>query len=179
MVEANAIELDPSPSQIAAALARGKNAAQRRVPPDQLYTWFGATEDLKPKGFLLTKLDGVTVMATHFYLRGEEPSAEEVAQIVGEKTLLVNVILFGERPDFAMDSYMVLEQGSRAVKPVNVRFDGRAARSSIWPNSPKFRAKVVASFAYADLDSHATSKLSVFPRSGGEVSFTLELSQIK
>ncbi|MGH7166624.1 MAG: hypothetical protein ACREIS_13990, partial [Nitrospiraceae bacterium] len=65
------------------------------------------------------------------------------------------------------------------IKPVRVRFDGQASRTSVWPASPAFQAKVVASFSYADLDPRAKARLSVFPSVGGEVSFDLEFSEIE
>ncbi|MGH7165995.1 MAG: hypothetical protein ACREIS_10790, partial [Nitrospiraceae bacterium] len=107
------------------------------------------------------------------------PSEAEIRQILEDKTLLVSVTIFGERPTFALDSYLVLVQGERTIKPVRVRFDGQASRTSVWPASPAFQAKVVASFSYADLDPLAKTRLSVFPSVGGEVAFDLEFSEIE
>lgn len=174
----HAIEIQPGPAQIAAALERGKAAAVARIPPDRLYAWFGSVKALEPRGFLMTKLVGLTVMSAHFVLRSETPSEAEIRQILEEKTLLVSVTIFGERPTFAMDSYLVLVQGERTIKPVRIRFDGQASRTSVWPASPGFQAKVVASFSYADLDPRAKTRLSVFPSLGGAVSFDLEFSEI-
>ena len=42
-----------------------------------------------------------------------------------------------------------------------------------------YRAKVVALFAYADFDPRAKTKLSIFPSSGGEVSFDLDFAAIE
>jgi hypothetical protein len=176
---AAAIEVMPTPEQLQAALERGKIAAEMRIPPDRLYSWFGATDELHPKGFLMTKLDGVAVMATHFHLRSATPDEKEIAQILVGKTLLVSVVILGETPTFAVDSYMVLNQNGRTVKPVNVRFDGQASRTSVWPSSPAYRAKVVASFAYGDFDPRTATKLVVFPSSGGEVSFDLDLARFE
>lgn len=176
--EAQAIEVQPTRVQIEAALQQGRAAAEKRIPPDQLYAWFGASDDLHPKGFLMTKLNGLVVMGTHFALRSATPTEQEIAQILNAKTLLVSVILFGDRPNFAVDSYVVLEQHGRTIKPLNVRFDARAARTAVWPSSPAYRAKVVASFAYADLDPRAKTKLVVFPSGGGEVTFELDFAQI-
>ncbi len=176
--EAWAIEVQPTRDQVEAALQQGKAAAEKRIPPDRLYAWFGASDDLQPKGFLMTKLNGLVVMGAHFALRSATPSEQDIAQMLDAKTLLVSVILFGDRPNFAVDSYMVLEQNGKTIKPQNVRFDGRAARTTMWPGSPAYRAKVVASFAYADLDPRAKAKLIVFPAEGGEVTFDLDFAQI-
>lgn len=175
---ARAIVTQPSRAQIESALEKGKAAATARMPPDRLYVWFGSRSDLEPNGFLLTKIVGLTVMSAHFALRTAVPSEAEITQVLGEQFLLISVMLFGDRPDFALDSYMVLAQGNRVIKPVKVRFDGQAARTSVWPKAPAYRAKVVASFSYADLDPLATTRVSVFPSGGGEVSFDLDFSQI-
>lgn len=174
-----AIEIHPSQAQITAALERGKSAAHARIPPDRLYVWFGSPDDLEPKGFLMTKMAGLSVMSAHFALRGQTPSEEEIRQVLEDRSLLVSVTIFGQRPDFAIDSYVVLVQGERIIKPVRVRFDGRAARTPVWPYSPAYQAKVIASFPYEDFDPRAKTHLSVFPADGGEVGFDLDFSQIE
>jgi hypothetical protein len=173
-----AIELRPSRELIQAALERGRAAAAARTPPDRLYAWFGSEQELEPKGFLMTKVIGLTVMSAHFALRGETPSEAEIRQVLDEPALLVSLVIFGDRPDFAQDSYVVMTQGARAIKPVKVRFDGQAPRSPAWPKRPAFRAKVVAAFAYADFDPQAHTTISVFPPAGGEVAFALDFSAI-
>ena len=134
---------------------------------------------MEPHGFLMTKLAGVAVMAAHFALRSNTPAQTDIQQILDDQALLVSVEIFGDRPTFALDSYMVMVQGARTVKPVRVRFDGRASRTSVWPEAPAFRAKVVASFPYDQLDPQARTTLSVFPGEGGEVSFDLDFAQME
>jgi hypothetical protein len=174
-----AIETHPSEEAIRAALDRGTEAAKQHQPPDTFYTRFGATEDLRPSGFLITKLAALSVMATHMALRGVEPAEADIAQTLDGKTMLVSATIFGNVPNFAVDSYMVLDQAGKTVKPVTVRFDGLANRSSAWPEPPRFKAKVVASFAYADFDPVAQTIITVFPANGGEVTFPLDFSHIK
>ena len=173
-----AIEVNPTPAQIDAALERGRAAAAARTPPVDLYAWFGTVGELAPHGFLMTKLAGLAVMSTHFALRAERPSEQEIRQILDDRHLLISIILFGGQPDFAVDTYVLLTQDSRTINPVKVRFDATADRTSLWPKSPAYRAKVVASFAYADFDPQAKTKLSVYPRTGGEVSFDLDFAAI-
>ena len=173
-----AIQIEPGAAAIATAMQRGKEAAQARLPPDRLYAWFGSDQELEPRGFLLSKLVGITVMTSHFALRGETPSPSDIDQILAEKTFLVTVHLFGDRPDFARDTYVVMDQGGKTVKPQHVRFDGQASRTSVWPKPPAYRAKVVASFNYADLDPFAKTRLLVYPARGGEVTFDLDFARI-
>lgn len=176
---ASAIEIQPSQDAIRAALDRGAEAAKQHRPPDSFYTRFGATDELHPSGFLITKLAALAVMATHMGLRGVEPSEADIAQALDGKTMLVSATIFGNVPNFAVDSYMVLDQAGKTIKPVNVRFDGRASRSAAWPEPPRFKAKVVASFAYADFDPAAQTTITIFPANGGEVTFPIDFSQIK
>ena len=65
-----AIEAQPPPEQVRAALEAGKAMAQQGGSPDSFYVRFGAEDDLHPSGFLITKLGGLSVMATHMALRG-------------------------------------------------------------------------------------------------------------
>src|SRR5437016_13537152 len=127
---AEAIEVEPTQTQIEAALERGRAAAVARIPPDRLYAWFGAPNELEPRGFLMTKVVGLTVMAAHFALRSATPTESEIAQILEDRALLINVIIFGDRPNFAVDSHVVVEQRRRAVKPIEARVDGRASLPS-------------------------------------------------
>ena len=173
-----AIEVQPTQAQIQLSLDRGKEAAALRQAPETLYARFGSGDDLHPGGFLVTKLGGLSVLATHLALRGFEPSAADIAQMTEATTMLVSVVILGDSPAFAVNSYMVLDQGGRVVKPATVRGDGQASRSSAWPRSPKFRAKVVATFRYTDFDPHAQTSITVFPAVGGETHFSLNFAEI-
>lgn len=174
-----AIETVPAPEQVRAALERGQAAAKARTPPNELYAWFGGTSEWGPRGFLMTKLSGLTVMAAHFALRSVQPTDTDIRQILDEKTMLVSATIYGDHPGFARDSYLVLTQGERTIKPVTVRFDGQAQRTPVWPAAPAYQAKVVASFAYADFDPHARTRISVFPSTGGEVAFDVDFARVE
>ena len=174
----HAIDVHPTAEQIQAAIEQGKEAAEKRSPPDTFYVRFGAADQLHPSGFLVTKLGGLSVMATHMALRGTQPSENDITQVLEGKTMLVSTVIFGQVPNFAVDSYMVFEQGGKIITPVTIRFDGFADRSAAWPESPRFKAKVIASFSYADFDPHADTTITVFPASGSTVSFQMDFSKI-
>ncbi|MDO8357641.1 MAG: hypothetical protein Q7U76_14740 [Nitrospirota bacterium] len=178
-VTAHAIEVHPTAEQIQAALDQGKEAAQKGSPPDTFYVRFGAIDELHPSGFLITKLGGLSVMATHMALRGIQSSETDVMQVLEGQTMLVSIVIFGNAPNFAVDSYMVFDQGGKTIKPLTIRFDGFANRSAAWPESPRFKAKVIASFNYADFDPNAKTTITVFPANGGESSFSLDFSEIQ
>ena len=92
--------------------------------------------------------------------------------------MLVSTVIFGNVPNFAVDSYLVLEQGGKVIKPVTVRFDAQADRSVVWPKTPKFKAKVVAWFNYANFDPMAKTTITVYPATGGEASFPMNFVEI-
>jgi hypothetical protein len=177
-VSAQAIDVHPTAEQIQSALDRGKEAARKQRPPDTFYVQFGATDELHSNGFLITKLGGLSVMATHMALRGLQPSETDVTQVLEGQTMLVSTVIFGNVPNFAMDSYVVFDQAGKTIKPMTVRFDGVANRSPAWPKSPRFKAKVVASFNYTDFDPNAKTTITVFPANGGASSFSVDFSQI-
>lgn len=179
VVPALAIETAPTPGQIQAALDAGKAAAKEGRAPDSFYTRFGAQDELHPNGFLITRLEALSVMATHMALRGLEPAEADIAQILATKTMLVSAVIFGDVPTFARESYMVFDQTGRTIKPVTVRFDGQANRSAAWPERPRFKAKVVAVFDYNDFDPLARTTITVFPASGGADSFILDFAEIQ
>jgi hypothetical protein len=177
-VSAHAIDVHPTAEQIQTALDQGKEAAQKRRPPDSFYVRFGVSDEVHPKGFLITKMGALSVMATHMALRGLQPSETDVTQVLEGQTMLVSTVIFGNVPNFAVDSYMVLDQGGKTIKPVMVRFDAQANRSVVWPESPRFKAKVVASFNYADFDPRAKTTITVYPATGGESSFSINFDEI-
>jgi hypothetical protein len=174
-----AIEVQPEEAQVRLALDRGKEAAVHRQAPETFYVRFGSRDDLHPGGFLVTKLGGLSVMATHMALRGLEPSMADIAQVIETPTMLVNTVILGDSPSLAVNSYVVLDQGGKIIKPVAVRVDGQATRSSAWPKSPKFQGKVVAAFRYGDFDPNAQTTITIFPASGGEVHFSLNFAEIE
>jgi hypothetical protein len=179
---ASAIEVQPDTAQIEQSLERGRAAASARTPPVELYAWFGPSNEpaneFKPRGFLMTKLSGLAVMSAHFALRSAQPTDQELQRVLDDKHLQVTVTLFGDRRDFAQNTFVMLTQGDRKIMPTHVRVDGTADRTSAWPKSPAYRAKVVASFAYGDFDPLAKTQLSLFPRGGGELSFALDFASI-
>ena len=178
----SAIEIQPSAEQIQQALKQGRVAATARVPPVELYSWFGPpsepSNEFRPRGFLMTKMSGVAVMSAHFALRSAQPTEQELQRVLDDKYLQVSVTLYGDRREFAQNTFVMLTQGNRKIMPAHVRSDATAGRTSAWPKSPAYRAKVVASFAYGDFDPRAKTQLSVFPRAGGEVSFDLDFAAI-
>ncbi len=177
-VSAHAIEVHPTAKQIQTALDQGKAAAQKRMPPDSFYVRFGVRDEVQPKGFLITKIGALSVMATHMALRGLQPSQADVAQVMEGTTMLISTVIVGNTPNFAVDSYMVLDQGGKTIKPVTVRFDAKATRTVVYPKSPRFKAKVVASFNYADFDPKAMTSITVYPATGGESSFSVNFDEI-
>ena len=176
--ESRAIEVSPTSVQVEQAVGQGLRAAKDRVLPNRLYAWFGPDRDFQPKGFLMTKMNGLAVMASHFGLRGETPSETEIQRILAGETMLVSVTIFGETRTFADNSYMVLKQGETLVKSLNVRFDGVAQRTKVWPKAPRYKAKVIGSFQYDAFDPNAKTTIMVFPSQGDEVSFDVEFSGI-
>src|SRR2546425_4388801 len=174
--------LFPYTTLFRSALERGQTAATARTPPVELYSWFGPPRDdaneFRPRGFLMTKLWGVTVLSAHFALRAQQPNEQEIRRILDDQSLQISVTLYGDRRDFAQNTFVMLVQGDRKIMPVRIRADDTADRTSAWPKSPAYRAKVVASFAYGDFDPLATTHLFVFPRTGGEISFDLDFAAI-
>ena len=165
-------------TQIDRAVKQGLETAQARVLPNRLYAWFGSDQELRPKGFLMTKMNGLSVMASHFGLRGETPSEAEIQRILAEETMLVSVTIFGETPTFADKSYIVLKQWEKLVKPIKVRFDGVAHRTHVWPKAPRYQAKVIGTFRYDSFDPMAMTTILVFPSEGGEEAFHVDFSRI-
>ena len=174
-----AIVQHPSQSQILEAIEKGQEGARSRNPPNTLYWRFGESEaDFLPHGFLMTKLSGIAVMSGHFALRGELPTTQEIQRVVDEEALQIVVMIFGDSPTFAMDSYLLLKQGNRLLKPDRIRFDARASSINQRHGKPVFRAKIVASFVYGTFDLEAPTTIKVFPGAGGEFTFDLNFSAI-
>lgn len=172
------IDVDLTAQQIQAAFEQGKAAAQKNMSPERFYVRFGMADEVQPKGFLITKIGALSAMATHMALRGVQPSEADVTHVLEDNTMLINITIFGNQPDFAVDSYMVLDQGGKTIKPVSVRFDAQASRSVVWPKSPRFKAKVVARFKYADFAPRAKTVITVYSGTGEESNFPLNFHEI-
>lgn len=169
----------PSQSQILEAVQKGQEGARSRTPPNMLYWHFGVSSDVpQAQGFLLTKLNGIAVLSSHFALRGEYPASEDIQRVLDEDALQVVVVILGDSPSFAKDSYLLLKQGNRLIKPDRIRFDFRASPISPGQGPSIFRAKIVASFHYDAFDALAQTTIKVFPGTGGEVTFHLDFADI-
>ncbi len=173
-----AIIQNPNQLEIDRAIERGQKFAQQHRPPNELYWHFGSGQQTEARGFLVTKISGLTVMSNHFALRGEKPTDQEIQRVLQEEAVQVVVTIFGESPGFARDSYLLLQQNDHIVKPESVRFDARAQSAGRRGGIPVFRAKIVGFFPYSTFDPLAPSTLKVFPGGGGEVKFDLDLSSI-
>jgi hypothetical protein len=169
----------PSESQILEAVKNGQEGARSRTPPNMLYWHFGISKDFPhAHGFLMTKLNGIAVMSSHFALRGEHLASQDIQRVLDEKSLQVVVMIFGGSPSFAKDSYLLLKQGDRLIKPDRIRFDARATLLSPGQEPSMYRAKIVAFFNYDVFDALAQTTVKVFPGVGGEVTFDLDFAAI-
>ncbi|MGP0595292.1 hypothetical protein ACTRXD_22460 [Nitrospira sp. T9] len=170
----------PSELQILEAIKNGQEGARSRTPPNRLYWHFGISSEDVPQahGFLMTKLNGIAVMSSHFALRGERLASQDIQRVLDEKSLQVVVIVFGDSPSFAKDSYLLLKQGDRLIKPDRVRFDARATLFTPSQGPSTYRAKIVASFNYDVFDPLAQTTVKVFPGTGGQVTFDLDFASI-
>src|SRR5438445_600010 len=169
-IRAQAIDLQPSAEQIASALEQGKAAATTRTPPVELYSWFGPPSDpaneFRPRGFLMTKLSGLAVLSAHFALRAQQPNEQEIRRILDDQYLQVSITLYGDRRDFAQNTFVMLVQGDRKIMPVRIRADDTADRTSAWPKSPAYRATVIPSFTYGAFDPLRKAQPFAVPRPG-------------
>jgi hypothetical protein len=173
-----AILPNPEHKQVDQALKRGMDFAQQHRPPNELYWHFGSTENFEPHGFSVTKISGLAVMAGHYALRGEQPTDQDIQQVLVEDTLQVVVTVFGHSPDFAQESYLLMKQGPQVVKPNRIRFDARAREAGHVQGAPLYQAKIVGLFPYGTFKPEAPTTLLVFPGVGGEIRFELDLSTI-
>ena len=177
-VNAHAILQHPDKKQVDHAVKRGIDFAQQHRPPNELYWHFGSTEKFEPQGFLVTKVSGLAVMAGHYALRGEQPTDQDIQRVLGEDALQVVVTVFGNTPDFARDSYLLLKQDDQMIKPDRIRFDARARVVGHDQGDSVFRAKIVGLFPYGTFEPESHATLLVFPGAGGEIRFDLDFSTI-
>ena len=176
---AHAIVVHPTAEEVQVALDQGKEAAQRQSPPDTfLCSIRSHPTKFIPTGFFITKLGGLSVMATHMALRGIQSSEADVTQIL-------------EEPDHAGQHHHLREcsqlrgrqlYGVRTGRE-NDQASHRAIRCTSPPQcrlaeSPRFKANVVASFNYADFDPNAKTTITVYPANGGESSFHMNFDEI-
>ncbi|MDH5575521.1 MAG: hypothetical protein OEY80_08575 [Nitrospirota bacterium] len=177
-LNATAILQEPTQAQVEQAIIRGVDFAKKHRPPNELYGHFGSTKQFEPQGFLVTKMSGLAVMSSHFALRGERPTDQDIQRVLGEKMLQVIVTVFGRAPDFARESYLLMKQGTQVIKPDRIRVDAHAQAVGLVGERTMFRAKIVGFFSYGAFESESGAALLVFPGEGGESTFDLDLSTI-
>lgn len=177
-LSALAILADPDHVQVEHALKRGMDFAQEHRPPNELYWHFGSSKKFEPHGFLVTKISGLAVMSSHYALRGEQPTDQDIQRVVAEDALQIVVKIFGYSPDFARGSYLLIKQGEQVIKPERIRFDAQARTVGQDQKGPVYDAKIVGLFPYGSFEPESRAILLVFPGAGGEIRFDIDLSTI-
>ena len=173
-----AVQTNPDRNQVEQAVRRGIEFSQQNRPPNELYWHFGSHDQFEPHGFLVTKLSGLAVMSSHYGLRGEQPTEQDIQRIVSEKAMQVVVTVFGDSPDFARESYLLMKQNMKVVKPERIRFDAHARMVAQDQRGGVYEAKIVGLFPYSWFDPMSHTILAVFPGSGGEITFEVDFSTI-
>lgn len=177
-LSALAILADPDHVQVEHALKRGMDFAQEHRPPNELYWHFGSSKKFEPHGFLVTKISGLAVMSSHYALRGEQPTDQDIQRVVAEDALQIVVKIFGYSPDFARGSYLLIKQGEQVIKPERIRFDAQARTVGQDQKGRVYDAKIVGLFPYGSFEPESRAILLVFPGAGGEIRFDIDLSTI-
>jgi len=178
-LSASAVLQEPTQGQVEQALKRGVDFAKEHRPPNELYWHFGSTKQFEPQGFLVTKMSGLAVMSSHFALRGESLTDQDIQRVLDEEMLQVIVTIFGRAPDFARESYLLMKQGTQAIKPDRIRIDAHAQAVGLVGERTLFRAKIVGLFPYGSFDPEESGvTLLVFPGEGGEMTFNVDLSTL-
>jgi len=85
IVNAHAILQHPDKQQVEQALEKGVVFAREHRPPNELYWRFGSTGKFEPQGFLVTKISGLAVMSSHYALRGEQPTVQDIQRVLEEE----------------------------------------------------------------------------------------------
>ncbi|MEX0829009.1 MAG: hypothetical protein WD032_02085 [Nitrospirales bacterium] len=177
-LSALAILPHPDPMQVEHALKKGKDFAQQHRPPNELYWHFGSNKKFEPHGFLVTKISGLAVMSSHYALRGQQPTDQDIQRVVAEDDLQIVVKIFGHSPAFARSSYLLIKQGKQVIKPERIRFDAQARTVGQDRKGPVYGAKIVGLFPYGSFEPESRAIVLVFPGAGGEIRFDIDLSTI-
>ena len=127
-----------------------RSARRRRPeakPSEYVYVRFSCPMSCTPAGLIHEARWAVRSMATHMALRDQPSETDLERKYWKARRCWSTPSSSGMFPNFAADSYMVFRSRRNNHQARNGPLRGFANRSAAWPESPRFKAKVIASFS--------------------------------
>jgi len=147
---------------------------------------FGSQEAYEERGFIVTKFRtlaslGYTSVKTKHKVDTAhiQPEVKKAIQtVLNTKVLVLDIITYGDEPDFAKDYHIVLKQGEKIIQPVGLTAPQRADTTTRFPQSPSYKAWVEAQFPYSKLDPKGKTTV-ILIKDQGDSRFEVDFSHYK
>ncbi len=102
---------------------------------------------------------------------------DKVQKYLDMPNLEIEVQMCGDDEFFAEGAQIALQQGSKTVKPVDVSPAEKGRKNE--GQSPAYRSRFTARFAYDSFDANAKTKLVIFFPDGKMTEFEADFSKVK
>lgn len=103
---------------------------------------------------------------------------DKIQKILDMPNLEVSIQLCGDDEYFAEGAQVVLQQGGKIVKPIDVS-PADKGRKNENAQEPAYRSRFTARFAYDSFDPNAKSKMIINLLDGKQIEFDADLAKVK
>jgi hypothetical protein len=104
---------------------------------------------------------------------------EYIAKVIEMPYLEMDIQLCGDDEYFAEGAQVVLQQGSKTIRPVDIGQADRGRKNEMEGKGPAYRSRFTARFAYDSFDPNAKTKVVINLQDGKQEEFDADFSKVK
>ncbi len=145
-----------------------KRGMQNQFTDDEIMKLIGIGEKyadrvddiLKPYTFFYDYLPSIVytkrlrliLYGTEKVLKKRNVVTTDIHNILQDPYLLVFFVITADTVDFLKGAKVYIEQDGRIIEPFNFKVPELGDRTNLWPNTPAYFFRILANFAYKDID---------------------------
>jgi hypothetical protein len=137
----------------------------------------GANAVLRTKRYWLESFGRQEATESKKQKRDVRMPEDKIQKILDMPNLEVSVQLCGDDEYFAEGAQVVLQQGSKTVRPIDVSPADKGRKNE--GQGPAYRSRFTARFAYDSFDPNAKSKVIINLLDGKQIEFDADLSKVR
>ncbi|MCX7990653.1 MAG: hypothetical protein N2999_01260 [Proteobacteria bacterium] len=155
--EKRGMQLQFPEDEISKLINLGEKYADRVDDILKPYTFF---YDYLPS-VVYTKRLRLILYGTEKVLKKRNLVTTDIHNILQDPYLLIFLAVTSDTVDFLKGAKVYIEQNGRIIEPFNFKVPDVGERTNLWPNSPAYYFKILANFAYKDIDISKEARLII------------------
>lgn len=171
------MEAANTPEDVKKVLQQASKAT--RVGADPEKDPCGASAVLRTKRFRLEAFGRQEATESKKKKQDVRMPDEYIAKVIEMPYLEMDIQFCGDDEYFAEGAQVVLQQGSKIIRPVDVGQADRGRKNEMEGKGPAYRSRFTARFAYDSFDPNAKTKVVINFQDGKQAEFETDFSKVK